>query len=57
MTAIHYEDALHSTQRAELKSPIDDVSIRIKGVPDELRQAGTRTADKAGQVISVHLHG
>jgi hypothetical protein len=57
VTAVHDEDAFHSVQRAELKAPIDDVGIHIEGVPDELRQAGTRTADKAGQVISVRLHG
>lgn len=56
MPAVHDEDAFHSTQRAELKPAIDDVGVRIEGVPDELRQAGARTTDKAGQVISVHLH-
>ena len=56
VTAVHDEDAFHSTQLAEFKPAIDDVGIRIEGVPDELRQAGARTTDKAGQVISVHLH-
>ncbi|GAA3988907.1 hypothetical protein GCM10023085_82190 [Actinomadura viridis] len=29
----------------------DDVGVRVEGVPDELRQAGSRTTDKAGQVV------